>query len=126
MLQLFQQLVIDRQQVEDIGSGIVQLLVGERTGQPVGSGLILVEGDLQQSLGHGIETNRQARASKGRRQLRIVRMCGHGTGFMMDQLQIFTGSMQYRDAPWLLQNLPQTGEIIDGHRIDQRQAFTVI
>ncbi len=118
-------LVVEGQQIEDVGRRILELTGGERTRQPVGARLILFQGHTEKLVDQGAEAHRDPVAQKGRRQLGVVHLVGQMTRLMLDELQIFAGGVQNGDLPCPTESLPEGGEI-QRQGIQQRQLVAVV
>ena len=118
-------LLVEGHQVEDIRRRVFELARGQGAGQPVGAGLILFQFHPEELFHQGAEAHRDAVPQEGRRELGVMHLVGQVARLMLDELQIFTGGVQYGDLPCPAEPLPQAGEI-QSQRIQQSEAFAVI
>ncbi len=125
LTQLAHHLGVEGHQIEDVGGCVFQLTRGERTSQPVGTGLILLELDPEKLVDQGAKAHRNTMAQEGCRQLGVVHLVRQMARLMLDKLKILAGGVQNGDLPCPAETLPQSGEI-ERQGIQQGETLAVI
>ena len=121
-LQLGAEVLIDLDQMGDVGQRVVELLVGQRPVAPVGEARRLVEPRAGDALHELVVGNAVAEAADHRRDLRVEHRMRNQIAEMDDDFDVLPGGMEDLDHR-LVGHQPEEGRQVDvrRQRIDQRR-----